>query len=214
VKYKIVPVTPFEQNCTLICCEQTKHAAIIDPGGDISRIESAVKKLGMSLQLILITHGHLDHVGAVAELSEQYKLPIVGPHRGDQFWIDTLSEQSKMFNLPSGGIFHPDRWLKHGEKVSIGKIVLDVIHCPGHTPGHVVFYSPKDKLAVVGDVLFAGSIGRTDLPQGNHNDLIRSIRVRLLPLGDDIEFIPGHGPMSSFGQEKHNNPFIKNQFHH
>jgi len=209
MKYKIIPVTPFEQNCTLLYCDKTSVAAIVDPGGDIPLIESAIKETGVSLEYVFVTHAHIDHVGAVAELAEKYQLPIVGPHRNDQFWIDALPKQSEMFGFPTSKGFTPDRWLENGDQVSVGQSILEVIHCPGHTPGHVIYYSPKDKLAIVGDVLFAGSIGRTDFPQGNHDDLIHSIRDRLLPLGDDIEFVPGHGPMSSFGQEKRNNPFIK-----
>ena len=209
MKYKIIPVTPFEQNCTLLYCDKNSVAAIVDPGGDIPLIESAIKETGVTLENILVTHAHIDHVGAVAELAEKYQLPIVGPHRNDQFWIDALPQQSEMFGFPASKRFTPDRWLDHGDQVSVGETILEVIHCPGHTPGHVIYYSPKDKLAIVGDVLFAGSIGRTDFPQGNHDDLIHSIRERLLPLGDDVEFVPGHGPMSSFGQEKRNNPYVK-----
>jgi glyoxylase-like metal-dependent hydrolase (beta-lactamase superfamily II) len=208
MNYKIIPVTSFEQNSTLLYCDKTAVAAIVDPGGDIPLIEEAVQKAGVSLEKILVTHAHIDHVGAVAELAEKYQLPIIGPHRDDQFWIDALPQQSEMFGFPASKNFTPNRWLEHGDQVSVGETTLEVIHCPGHTPGHVTFYSPKDKLAIVGDVLFAGSIGRTDFPQGNHDDLIHAIRERLLPLGDDIKFIPGHGPMSSFGEEKHNNPFI------
>jgi glyoxylase-like metal-dependent hydrolase (beta-lactamase superfamily II) len=208
MNYKIIPVTSFEQNSTLLYCDKTAVAAIVDPGGDIPLIEEAVQKAGVSLEKILVTHAHIDHVGAVAELAEKYQLPIIGPHRDDQFWIDALPQQSEMFGFPASKSFTPNRWLEHGDQVSVGETTLEVIHCPGHTPGHVTFYSPKDKLAIVGDVLFAGSIGRTDFPQGNHDDLIHAIRERLLPLGDDIKFIPGHGPMSSFGEEKHNNPFI------
>jgi len=208
MNYKIIPVTSFEQNSTLLYCDKTAVAAIIDPGGDIPLIEEAVQAAGVSLEKILVTHAHIDHVGAVSELAKKYQLPIIGPHRDDQFWIDALPQQSEMFGFPASKSFTPDRWLEHGNQVSVGETQLEVIHCPGHTPGHVVFYSPQDKLAIVGDVLFAGSIGRTDFPQGNHDDLIHAIRERLLPLGDDIKFIPGHGPMSSFGEEKRNNPFI------
>ncbi len=208
MNYKIIPVTSFEQNSTLLYCDKTAVAAIVDPGGDIPLIEEAVREAGVSLEKILVTHAHIDHVGAVSELAEKYQLPIIGPHRDDQFWIDALPQQSEMFSFPASKSFTPDRWLEHGDQVSVGETPLEVIHCPGHTPGHVIFYSPKDKLAIVGDVLFAGSIGRTDFPQGNHDDLIHAIRERLLPLGDDIKFIPGHGPMSSFGEEKRNNPFI------
>jgi glyoxylase-like metal-dependent hydrolase (beta-lactamase superfamily II) len=208
MNYKIIPVTSFEQNSTLLYCDKTAVAAIVDPGGDIPLIEEAVQEAGVSLEKILVTHAHIDHVGAVSELAEKYQLPIIGPHRDDQFWIDALPQQGEMFGFPASKKFAPDRWLEHGDQISVGETQLEVIHCPGHTPGHVIFYSPKDKLAIVGDVLFAGSIGRTDFPQGNHDDLIHAIRERLLPLGDDIKFIPGHGPMSSFGEEKRNNPFI------
>ncbi len=208
MNYTIIPVTPFAQNCTLLSCDKTSVAAIVDPGGDIPLIENAIREARVSLEAILVTHAHIDHVGAVSELAGKYQLPIIGPHRKDQFWIDTLAEQSKMFGFPTSQTFTPDRWLEHGEQLSIGETTIKVIHCPGHTPGHVVYYSPQDKLAIVGDVIFAGSIGRTDFPQGSHDDLILSIRERLLPLGDDIKFIPGHGPMSSFGEEKRNNPFI------
>jgi glyoxylase-like metal-dependent hydrolase (beta-lactamase superfamily II) len=208
MNYKIIPVTSFEQNSTLLYCNKTAVAAIIDPGGDIPLIEEAIQEAGVSLEKILVTHAHIDHVGAVSELAEKYQLPIIGPHRDDQFWIDALPQQSEMFGFPASKSFTPNRWLEHGDQISVGETQLEVIHCPGHTPGHVIFYSPKDKLAIVGDVLFAGSIGRTDFPQGNHDDLIHAIRERLLPLGDDIKFIPGHGPMSSFGEEKRTNPFI------
>ncbi len=208
MNYRIIPVTSFVQNSTLLYCKKTAVAAIVDPGGDIPLIETAVRDAGVSLEKILVTHAHIDHIGAVHELAEKYQLPIIGPHHADQFWIDALPQQSEMFGFPACKGFTPSRWLNHGDKISIGETILEVIHCPGHTPGHVIFYSPKDKLALVGDVIFAGSIGRTDFPQGNHDDLLHSIRERLLPLGDDVEFVPGHGPTSNFGEEKRTNPFI------
>jgi glyoxylase-like metal-dependent hydrolase (beta-lactamase superfamily II) len=209
MRYIIIPVTPFEQNCSLIYCEKTSAAAIIDPGGDIPLIEIAINETGVSLQKILVTHAHLDHVGAVANLAEKYQIPILGPHRDDQFWIDALPQQAEMFDFPPAKKFTPDHWLKQGEQIQVGETTLNVLHCPGHTPGHIIYYSPTDKLAIVGDVLFAGSIGRTDFPQGNHENLIHSIQERLFPLGDEVNFIPGHGPMSSFGQERQNNPFLR-----
>lgn len=206
--YRIIPVTDFEQNCSLLYCEKTRKAAVVDPGGNLELIEKAVEEAGVTLDKILVTHAHIDHVGAVAELAEKHQLPIIGPHPDDQFWIDMLPKQAQMFGFPDSETFVPERWLHQGDQVQVGEITLDVAHCPGHTPGHIVFYSKADHLAIVGDVLFAGSIGRTDFPRGNHADLINAIRTRLWPLGDDIQFIPGHGPMSSFGQEKQTNPHV------
>ena len=207
MKYRIVPVTPFEQNCSLLWCEETRRAAVVDPGGDVARILRAVEEEGLSLEKVLVTHGHIDHAGAVAELSERLSLPIEGPHRDDQFWIDGMPEQSRMFGFPDVRAFSPTRWLSDGDTVSVGKLELAVLHCPGHTPGHVVFFDPRSRLACVGDVLFQGSIGRTDFPKGDFDTLIASIRGRLWPLGDDVAFIPGHGPMSTFGHERRSNPF-------
>lgn len=208
MKFQIIPVTPFMQNCTLFWCERTRQAAVIDPGGETHKITRALEKEGLTLAKILLTHAHIDHAGATADLAEQYQVPIEGPHQDDQFWIDMLPRQSAMFGFPQAKSFTPDRWLSQGDRVSFGDVELEVLHCPGHTPGHVVFYHPESKLAQVGDVLFAGSIGRTDFPRGNYDDLIRSIRERLWPLGDDVSFIPGHGPMSTFGQERRTNPFV------
>ena len=205
--YRIVPVTPFEQNCTLLVCKETLRAAVVDPGGDIDRILAAVAREGATLEKILVTHGHIDHAGGVAALAEQLSLPVEGPQREDQFWIDGMPQQSRMYGFPDVRSFTPDRWLENGDVVSFGKVVLEVLHCPGHTPGHVVYFHRPSKLALVGDVLFAGSIGRTDFPRGDFDTLITSIRSRLWPLGDDVEFIPGHGPMSTFGRERRSNPF-------
>ena len=207
LKYQIVPVTPFQQNCSVLWCDETKKAAVVDPGGDIAKILSVIEKNGLVLERILVTHGHIDHAGAVAELAEKLALPIEGPHREDQFWIDGMPQQSKMFGFPDVRSFTPDRWLEHGDHVCFGNVEMAVLHCPGHTPGHVVFFNSAARLAVVGDVLFQGSIGRTDFPKGDLNSLISSIRDRLFPLGDDVDFISGHGPMSSFGAERLSNPY-------
>ena len=207
MRYAIVPVTPFEQNCTIFWCEATRQAAVIDPGGDIDRIERKLTAEGLTLAKILVTHGHIDHAGAVGALAAKTGVPIEGPHEDDRFWIDGMTQQSKMFGFPNVQGFTPDRWLQAGDKVSFGEVELDVLHCPGHTPGHVVFFSAAARLALVGDVLFKGSVGRTDLPRGDFETLLASIRGRLWPLGDDVAFIPGHGPMSTFAEERANNPF-------
>lgn len=207
IKYKIIPVTPFEQNCSLLWCDETQRAAVVDPGGDISRILAQVEKNDVVLEKILVTHGHIDHAGAVAELADQLSLPIEGPQREDQFWIDGMPQQSRMYGFPEVRAFTPDRWLEQGDKVSFGNVEMDVLHCPGHTPGHVIFFNAPGRLAIVGDVLFQGSIGRTDFPKGDFDTLIASIRGRLWPLGNDVAFIPGHGPMSTFGAERRSNPY-------
>jgi hydroxyacylglutathione hydrolase len=209
MRYTIIPVTPYEQNCTLLVCEQTRRAALVDPGGDLDILLETVKQQGVTLESILVTHGHLDHVGGVAALSKQLSLPIFGPHIEDEFWIQALPEQCRMFGFPKSDSFVPNRWLKDGDSVEVGNEKLQVIHCPGHTPGHVVFYSASANLAIVGDVLFKGSIGRTDFPKGDYQTLINSIQLKLWPLGKDVAFIPGHGPMSTFGEEMRSNPFVK-----
>ena len=208
MKLEVVPVTAFQQNCSVIWCEKTRHAAIVDPGGDLERVLQVIKAHGLTLEKILITHAHLDHAGATAELARRYSLPIEGPHSGDQFWIDQMPAQAKMFGFPPSEAFVPTRWLQQGDRVTVGELELEVRHCPGHTPGHVVFFHAPSRFAIVGDVLFAGSIGRTDFPRGNHADLIRSIRENLFPLGDDVTFLPGHGPTSTFGAERRSNPFV------
>ncbi len=208
MKYRIVPVTPFEQNACVIWCEDTMEGAITDPGGDLPRLLDAVKEEGVTLTKILLTHGHIDHVGYTKALAEQTDLPIIGPHPDDDFLLTTLDQFAGMTMLTHSGEFSPDQWLSDGDTVKLGNLKLDVVHCPGHTPGHIVFISQASKLAIVGDVLFQGSIGRTDFPRGNHADLINSIKAKLLPLGDDIQFIPGHGPISTFGQERLHNPFL------
>jgi hydroxyacylglutathione hydrolase len=207
IKYQIVPVTPFEQNCTLLWCDETMQAAVVDPGGDLPRILDAVKKNGVVLEKILVTHGHIDHAGGVADLAERLSLPVEGPQREDQFWIDGMPQQSRVYGFPPVRAFTPERWLEQGDSVQVGNLVLEVLHCPGHTPGHVVFFNAAARLALVGDVLFKGSIGRTDFPKGDFATLIASIHDRLWPLGDDVTFISGHGPMSTFGAERQSNPF-------
>jgi hydroxyacylglutathione hydrolase len=207
IKYQIVPVTAFEQNCSLLWCDETMKAVVVDPGGDIPRILAAVEKNGLTLEKILVTHGHIDHAGGVALLAEQLSLPIEGPHIEDKFWIDGMPQQSKLYGFPNVRSFTPDRWLVQGDRVSFGNLELEVLHCPGHTPGHVVFFNTAGRLALVGDVLFKGSIGRTDFPKGDFDTLIASIQGRLWPLGDDVAFISGHGPMSTFGAERRSNPY-------
>jgi glyoxylase-like metal-dependent hydrolase (beta-lactamase superfamily II) len=204
----IIPVTPFQQNCSLIWCSETRRGAVIDPGGGLDRIEQAAAGYGVTIEKILVTHGHLDHAGAVADFAEMQQLPIEGPGEEDRFWIDRLAEAGLAYGMPYCRSFTPDRWLKEGDVVTVGNQTLEVYHCPGHTPGHVVFFHRPMKLAFVGDVLFQGSIGRTDFPRGDHATLIRSITGKLWPLGEDVTFVPGHGPASTFGHERRTNPFV------
>lgn len=208
MKAVIIPVTSYQQNCSLIWCERTKKAALVDPGGDIPELLREVEERGLILERLLVTHGHLDHAGAVAELAEQLSLVVEGPHEADQFWIDGMAQQARMFGFPPARGFVPTRWLHDGDRVQIGEEELEVLHCPGHTPGHVVFFHRGERLAFVGDVLFQGSIGRTDFPRGDYDTLISSIQDKLFPLGDDVAFIPGHGPTSTFGDEKRHNPYV------
>ncbi|MGI2195014.1 MBL fold metallo-hydrolase [Shewanella baltica] len=211
MKYQIIPVTPFQQNCSLIWCEKTKRAAVVDPGGNIDRIQNEVTKLGLVLDKIILTHGHIDHVGGAKALAQAANVPIIGPHIADKFWIDNLPKQSQNFGFPHCDAFEPDQYLQDGDNVQVGEQSLSVLHCPGHTPGHIALFSAQSKLAWVGDILFRSSIGRTDFPQSNHQDLIHSITEKLWPLGVDVEFIPGHGPMSTFGEEREHNPFVADQ---
>jgi len=206
--HRTLPVTAFQQNCSLIWCAATKRAALIDPGGEAERLLDWVREHGVQLDMLLLTHGHLDHVGAALEIAERLSIPTLGPHRDDAFWLDGLPEQAAQFGFPPARAFTPDRWLEDGETVQIGEQQLEVIHCPGHTPGHVVFFNRAEQIAFVGDVLFAGSIGRTDFPRGNHAQLIAAIRNKLLPLGDAVGFVPGHGPDSTFGRERLTNPYL------
>jgi glyoxylase-like metal-dependent hydrolase (beta-lactamase superfamily II) len=208
MRFCIIPVTSYQQNCSLLICKQSLKAAIVDPGGDIDLILKAIDREKVSPEAILITHGHLDHIGATAELSARLSIPVVGPHQDDQFWIDAIPAQCQTFRFPACEPFTPSRWLSQGDIIKIGEVELDVFHCPGHTPGHVVFVHRNTKLAIVGDVLFKGSIGRTDLPKGDFSTLIDSIKNTLWPLGEQVAFIPGHGPMSTFGEEMRNNPYV------
>jgi len=207
LRFQIIPVTPFEQNCSLLWCDETRRGAVVDPGGDVGRILSVVEKSGVTLERILVTHGHIDHAGGVADLSERLSLPVEGPHEDDRFWIDNMPQQSQMYGFPNVRSFTPDRWLVQGDTVRFGNVELQVLHCPGHTPGHVVIFNEAARLAFVGDVLFKGSVGRTDFPRGDFDALMDSIRLKLWPLGDDVTFISGHGPSSTFGEERLTNPY-------
>jgi hydroxyacylglutathione hydrolase len=204
----IVPVTPFEQNCTLLWCEVTKKAVVIDPGGDVPRIQAAIKQSNVTVEKIWLTHGHIDHVGGAAELRDALKVPIEGPHVEDKFLLDNVVSSGARFGMTGVRDFAPDRWLNEGDQVSIGELTFDILHCPGHSPGSVVYFHKEMRFAHVGDVLFNGSVGRTDLPGGDHATLIKSITEKLLPLGDDVGFICGHGAGSSIGQERLTNPFL------
>lgn len=208
MKAAIIPVTSFQQNCSLLWCEDTMKGAVVDPGGDLDVILGEAESQKVTIEKILVTHGHVDHAAGTAELSEKLGVPIEGPHKDDTFLIEDLPNDSVEWNFPKAESFVPDRWLENGDQVTVGEMTLDVYHCPGHTPGHVVFHEPDTNVAFVGDVLFRGSIGRTDFPRGNHADLINSIRDRLWPLGNEVTFVPGHGPASTFGEERQSNPFV------
>jgi glyoxylase-like metal-dependent hydrolase (beta-lactamase superfamily II) len=208
IRAVIAPVTPLQQNCTIVWCAKTKKAAVIDPGGEVPRLVKALEDQGLTLEKIWITHGHMDHAGGAAELKRLTGVPIEGPHKDDQFWIDRIQESGEMYGVPEARIFVTDRWLDDGDVVTLGETAFEVLHCPGHTPGHVVFFHRQARFAQVGDVLFKGSIGRTDFPRGNHQDLLDAITGKLWPLGNDVQFVPGHGPMSTFGAERRSNPFV------
>jgi hydroxyacylglutathione hydrolase len=203
----IVPVTPLQQNCTLLWCTATMRGAFVDPGGDLDRLKAAAAQHGVTIEKILLTHGHIDHCGQAGILAAELGVEIEGPHEDDRFWIARLEDDGMRYGI-GGKPFEPARWLTDGDTVTVGELTLDVRHCPGHTPGHVVFHHAPSRLAIVGDVLFAGSIGRTDFPLGNHQDLLDSITGRLWPMGGDTAFIPGHGPMSTFAHERATNPFV------
>jgi glyoxylase-like metal-dependent hydrolase (beta-lactamase superfamily II) len=206
----LIPVTPLQQNCSLLWCTKTMRGAFTDPGGDLDRVKAAATQQGVTIEKILITHGHIDHCGGAKALAEELGVPIEGPQEADRFWISRLEEDGRSYGIPAK-VFEPDRWLEEGEQVTVGDLTLDIYHCPGHTPGHIVFHHPESKLAIVGDVLFQGSIGRTDFPMSNHQHLIDAIRDKLWPLGDETVFIPGHGPISSFGHERRSNPFVSDR---
>jgi glyoxylase-like metal-dependent hydrolase (beta-lactamase superfamily II) len=207
LRVAIIPVTPLQQNCTLLWCTATMRGAFVDPGGDLPRLKAAAAQAGVTTEKILLTHGHIDHCGGAGIFAEELGVKIEGPHEEDRFWIERLDEDGAKYGI-TGRTFEPSRWLTDGDQVTVGNLTFGVRHCPGHTPGHVVFHHPESKLAIVGDVLFRGSIGRTDFPMGNHQDLIDAITGRLWPLGDDTHFVPGHGPMSTFGRERQTNPFV------
>ena len=203
----MIPVTPFQQNCSLVWCTKTMKGALVDPGGDLPKIKDAVARAGVTLEKILITHGHADHCGQAGMLAAELGLPIEGPQEEDRFWISRLDEDGPRFGFEAK-VFEPTRWLEDGDTVTVGELTLEVIHCPGHTPGHVVFFHRPSSFAFVGDVLFAGSIGRTDFPRGNHQQLLDAITGKLWPLGDGVTFVPGHGQPSTFGQERASNPYV------
>ena len=207
LKAAIIPVTPLQQNCTLLWCTKTMRGAFVDPGGDLPRLKAAAESQGVTIEKILLTHGHIDHCGGAGILAKEIGVEIEGPQEADRFWIARLEDDGRSYGIPAK-TFEPERWLENGDQVTVGELTLDVYHCPGHTPGHVIFHHPESKLALVGDVLFQGSIGRTDFPMSNHQDLIDAITTKLWPLGDETVFIPGHGPVSSFGRERAANPFV------
>lgn len=203
----IIPVTPLQQNCTLFWCTATNRAAVVDPGGDLPKIRAAIAQAGVTVEKILITHGHADHCGEAGILARELGVQIEGPHEADRFWLARLEEDCRKWGL-RGEAFEPDRWLVEGDTVTVGDLVLDVYLCPGHTPGHVVFHHSPSKLAIVGDVIFQGSVGRTDFPLSDPDALVEAIVTKLWPLGDDTVFLPGHGGVSSFGHERASNPFV------
>jgi hydroxyacylglutathione hydrolase len=205
----IIPVTPFQQNCTLLWCEATKRAAVVDPGGDLRDIERAIAQANVAVDKIWLTHGHVDHVAGAADLKARLKVPIEGPHKDDLFLLQHVAESGRNFGIEDAANVTPDRWLEDGDQVEVGELTFDVLHCPGHSPGSVVFLNVAQRLAVVGDVLFSGSVGRTDLPGGDQRQLFRSIRDKLLPLGDDVAIISGHGPTTTIGRERTANPFLQ-----
>ena len=208
-KAVIVPVTPFQQNCTLLWCEVTKRAVVIDPGGDLPEVERAITRAGVSVDKIWLTHGHVDHVAGATDLKTNLKVSIEGPHKDDLFLLQHVAETGRSYGMWNASNVTPDRWLEEGDQVQIGELTFDVLHCPGHSPGSIVYFNPVQRLAIVGDVLFAGSIGRTDLPGGDYQQLIESIKDKLLPLGDDVAIISGHGPTSTIGHERATNPFLQ-----
>ncbi len=208
---KITPVTSYQQNCSIVWCDETMDGVIIDPGGDVALLLETIGSLGINLRQIVLTHGHLDHVGGTIPLKEALNVDVIGPHQDDQFWLDSMEEQSRQFGFAKTEAFLPTRWLKEGDIITFGNQKLDVFHTPGHTPGHVILFNQQNKLAFVGDVLFKGGVGRSDFPLGDHQQLITSIKTKLWPLGNDVQFIPGHGPDSTFGHERLTNPFVADE---
>jgi glyoxylase-like metal-dependent hydrolase (beta-lactamase superfamily II) len=205
----IVPVTPLQQNCTVLWCETTKRAVVVDPGGDLDRVQAAIAQAGVTVERIWLTHGHIDHAGGADALRQTLKVPIEGPHRADEFLLHSLAERGREWGMPDARDVTPDRWLEERDSVTVGEVSFDILHCPGHSPGSVVFVNQAQRFTIVGDVLFRGSIGRSDLPGGDHAALLQSIRTKLLPLGDDMFFACGHGPTSTIGQERATNPFLR-----
>jgi hydroxyacylglutathione hydrolase len=208
-KALIIPVTPFQQNCTLLWCEATKRAVVIDPGGDLPDIERAIAEAQVVVDKIWLTHGHIDHVGGAAELKAKLNVPIEGPHRDDLFLLEHVVDSARTFGIQGAANVVPDRWLEEGDQVEIGELTFGVLHCPGHSPGSITLINPAQRLAIVGDVLFAGSIGRTDLPGGDHRQLLKSIKDKLLPLEDNVTVLNGHGPATTIGRERATNPFLQ-----
>lgn len=209
VQIAIVPVTPFQQNCSIVWCTATMEGAVIDPGGDVDRIEAAIAETGAKIGKILLTHGHVDHAAGAAELAERLKVPVEGPHAADQFLLDGLPAMAAQYGFAGGGrALTPDRYLDEGAPLAIGALKLDILHVPGHTPGHLVYVLKDQNIAIVGDTLFRGSVGRTDFPYGDHAQLIAGITGKMLPLGDEVVCLPGHGPLTSIGDERAQNPFL------
>lgn len=209
LKVTVVPVTPIQQNCSIVACTATNRAAIVDPGGDVANILEAIEKLKVMPERILLTHGHFDHAGGAAELAEALSIPIEGPDERDGFLLSSLESSGARFGITDARNVKPTRWLVEGETVSIGDLTFNVLHVPGHTPGHLVFVNVPARFALVGDTLFQGSVGRTDFPYGSHEQLISGIKTKLLPLGDDVTILPGHGPASAIGAERKGNGFLQ-----
>lgn len=211
LQYKIVPVTPFEQNCSIVWCDETMEGVVVDPGGDVKELLSVIESLGVTIKQLVLTHGHLDHVGGTQPLANALDARVIGPHEDDSFWLQALENQSQMFGFPLTNSFEPEQWLNEGDTVTVGNQVLSVYHTPGHTPGHVILHSESAQIAFVGDVLFKGGVGRSDFPKGDHQTLVNSIKTKLWPLGHDVRFVPGHGPESTFGHERKTNPFVADE---
>ena len=211
LRVELVVVTPFQQNCSVIWCSETLEGAVVDPGGDVEKIQQKIAQHNINVKQILLTHGHLDHAGGAAKLKRELEVPVIGPHKDDNFWLQGIEKQGASYGFSGAENCSPDQWLEDGESIQVGNETLSVFHCPGHTPGHVVFYHKESSLAFVGDVIFQGSIGRTDFPQGNHADLIKSITTKLWPLGGETRFVSGHGGISDFASERASNPFVSDQ---